>query len=330
MDVFDLPESLKVKEITPYHGQFFLEPLRKGYGETMGNFMKDLLITELPGFSPVSITFFNIDKSNKKLEGTEEDILNIVMNIKNIICSLKKGEEYSKKIKFKGEKKVTAGDIEDENLTVLNKDLHLFTVKDKNTFEIEIGIKRGCGYVLSYEHKKENNVPFNKFYVDSFFSPIVFIDMDISPIRIGSYMNYEKLTLDIKTNGTVKAQEAVSSISKSIIDALSMMAEKREKTVKKEKIKDIDDGTEREEQVELAEVEREKPKDVNEVLISDLDLSHRTKNCLKNFPYRKLVDFTTVSADDLMRLKNFGQKSLNELREKLADYGLTLKGETLE
>ncbi|MGM0607412.1 MAG: DNA-directed RNA polymerase subunit alpha C-terminal domain-containing protein [Candidatus Muiribacteriota bacterium] len=341
MNEFNLPEALKVSEIDNYYSRYFLEPLKKGYAETMGNFIKDLLISELPGFSPVSIKFLNIDKKNKKLAGARENILEIVMNIKNIICYLEKGEEYTKKVKVTGKKTLRAGELEDDVLKIKNKDLHLFEVVGKK-FEIELTFKKGCGYVLSYEHEKEQNVPFNKFYVDSYFSPVTLVEVDVAPVRIGGDMTKEKLILDLQTNGTLTPKNALTEIVEMVEDRFSIMPPltpskeevKKEKTKKKEakktkNIKSEQKDDEEEKKVEEVSVKKEKV-DVNEILVLDLELSQRAKNCLKNFPFRRLVDFTQVSADELMRLKNFGQKTLDELREKLAEHGLTLKGETLE
>ncbi|MFW5782609.1 MAG: DNA-directed RNA polymerase subunit alpha [Candidatus Muiribacteriaceae bacterium] len=335
MKNFNIPDALKFKEISEFHNVFILEPLRSGYGETMGNFMRDLLVNELPGYSPVSIQFDTLDKKSRKLEDTEEQIIDIVMNIKNIICTLNDKDEYVKKISFKGEKVVSAGDIADDELEIFNPEMHLFKVKKGREFSMEITFKKGSGYVLSYEHLKEDKVPFNKFYVDSFFSPIVYVDLDISPIRIGGEMNFEQLTLEIKTNDTLSPKDAIRCISELVTDRLKILSEEREipKPVFEEEPEDkvSEDQTDNETETE-EEVAQEPRKDipVEEMTVMDLDISQRAKNCLKNFPYKTVMDFTRVSADELMRLKNFGQKTLDELREKLAEHGLTLKGETLE
>ncbi|MCK9223809.1 MAG: hypothetical protein M0R46_09025 [Candidatus Muirbacterium halophilum] len=330
MNKINIPEALKVKEHGDFHSEFLLEPLRKGYGETMGNFMKDLLVNELQGYSAVSILFTTMDKKTRKISGTEEQVVDIVMNVKNIICRINGADEYTKKVSFKGAKNVKAGDLADSTLEVFNKDLHLFQVT--SDFEAEITFKKGNGYILSYEHKKEPKVPFNKFYIDSFFSPITLVEMDVSQIRVGGHMNFERLTLEIKTNGTVKPKEAVKSISDVVKDRLEIFSEKRERKVYQEVIlekeEEADYFEEDEEEEEI--VEKKENIVVEEILVMELELSQRAKNCLKNFPYKKLVDFTRVSADELMRLKNFGQKTLDEIREKLSDHGLTLKGETLD
>ncbi|PLX17721.1 MAG: hypothetical protein C0601_06735 [Candidatus Muiribacterium halophilum] len=333
----NVPETVKYKTHSKVHCEYILEPIKKGYGETLGSFMKDLLINELEGYSPVSITFPDLDKKTKKLEGTEEQIIDIVMNIKNIICNVDDGEVYSRKIKFKGEKKVYAKDLVDDRLEIVNKDLYLFTVKKGKSFEIEIDFKMGHGYVLSYEHKKEKKVPYNKFYVDSFFSPVVFIDSKVKPIRLGGEMNHESLVVELKTNGTKDPNDAIADIAHMVVERLSIMAEKRERKpdpepVAEEVVEEKDDTPAQPQAVEEETIPRRNIENlpVEEIEVMDLDLSQRAKNCIKNFQYRKLVDFTRVSADELMRLKNFGQKTLNEIREKLAEHSLTLRGETLE
>ena len=327
MNKINIPEALKVKEHGDFHSEFLLEPLRKGYGETMGNFMKDLLVNELQGYSAVSILFTTMDKKTRKISGTEEQVVDIVMNVKNIICRINGADEYTRKVSFKGEKNVKAGDLADDKLEVFNKDLHLFQVT--SDFEAEITFKKGNGYILSYEHRKEAKVPFNKFYVDSFFSPIALVEMDVSPIRVGGHMNFERLTLEIKTNGTLKPKDAVKSISDVVKDRLEIFSEKRERKVYQEEVLEEEEAEYYEEDEEIV-VEKNENIAVEDILVMDLELSQRAKNCLKNFPYKKLVDFTRVSADELMRLKNFGQKTLDEIREKLSDHGLTLKGETLD
>jgi DNA-directed RNA polymerase subunit alpha len=313
--------NITVKEVSENGSEATLvvEPLVRGYGITLGNSLRRVLLSTLPGYAATSIKIDGVLHEISACNGVKEDVPEIVLNVKGIVAKLECDGPKTVVIDVTGPCNVTAGDIiPDADLTVLNPEHHICTVSENERFYMEITFDEGRGYAPS-EVNKQNylasvganlGAPIGLIFVDSIFTPVYKVEYNVENTRVGNITDYDKLTIKVLTNGTIAAQEAVSLAAKVLNEHLKLFIDMSEKA----KAADI--------LVERAEVTKVK---VLEMTIEELDLSVRSFNCLKRANIDTVEDLIERTEDDMMKVRNLGRKSLEEVIQKLESLGLSLK-----
>ena len=297
-------------------GTFVLEPLERGYGVTLGNSLRRVLLSSLPGVAVVSIKIDGCDKDVlhefSTVPGVKEDVCEIVLNVKGITAKLYTNSPKTVVIDVTGHKDVKAGDIIcDADIEILNPNHHIATVSDGVRFRMELTFDHGRGYVSQDKNKQTySQGQIGVIFVDSIFTPVYNVSYKVDPTRVGNVVDYDKLTLDVLTNGTLSAREAVSLGAKILNEHLNLFVELS------------DEAKSAEIMVEREETKKEK---VLEMTIEELDLSVRSFNCLKRAGIDTVEDLTLSSEADMMKVRNLGKKSLDEVIQKLHSLGLSLK-----
>lgn len=293
------------------HGTFVIEPLERGYGITLGNSLRRVLLSSLPGVAVISIKINGVLHELSTVKGVKEDVTEIVLNIKRIVAKLHCDNPKTVFIQEVGPKDITAGDIKtDSDIEILNPDHHIATLEDSASFYMEITFGRGRGYVTT-EKNKQNSVPvLGTIYTDSIFSPVKNCNFSVQNTRVGNITDYDKLTLELTTNGVTNAREAVSLAAKILSDHLQLFVELS------------DEAKNTEVMVESKEAVREK---VLDMTIEELDMSVRSFNCLKRAGIDTVEDLINRTEEDMMKVRNLGKKSLEEVIKKLNSLGLSLK-----
>ena len=298
---------------------FVAEPLVRGYGITLGNSLRRILLSTLPGYAATSIRIDGVLHEISVANGVKEDVPEIVLNVKGIVAKLECEGPKTVVIDVTGPCNVTAGDITpDADLTILNPNHHICTVSENARFYMEITFDEGRAYCPSDVNKQNYlasvggnmGAPIGLIFVDSIFTPVYNVEFNVENTRVGSATDYDKLTMKVLTNGTITAKEAVSLAAKVLNEHLKLFI-------------DMSDKAQREEfMVERPEVKKEK---ILEMTIEDLDLSVRSFNCLKRAGIDTVEDLINRSEEDMIKVRNLGRKSLEEVILKLADLGLSLK-----
>ena len=302
----------------PKKGTFVLEPLERGYGITLGNSLRRVLLSSLPGVAVVSIKISGGDKDIlheiSTVSGVKEDVCEIVLNVKGITARLHPQSPKTVSIDVTGPKDVTAGDIAcDADIEILNPEHHIATVSDGVHFKMELTFDHGRGYVSQEKNKQTYSAgQIGVIYVDSIFTPVYNVSYQVDPTRVGNVVDYDKLTLNVLTNGTISAREAVSLGAKILNEHLNLFVELS------------DEAKSAEIMVEREETKKEK---VLEMTIEELDLSVRSFNCLKRAGIDTVEDLTSSTEADMIKVRNLGKKSLEEVIQKLQSLGLSLKKE---
>jgi len=295
--------------------RFVVEPLDRGFGLTIGNALRRTLLGGLPGAAPIAIRINGVQHEFSTVEGVVEDVIDIVLNIKCLAVktnNLEKDFKTILRINKRDAGEVTAADIEpNDQVEILNPELHIATLDDGAKFEMEIVIGRGRGYV-SADLNKDETEDIGYIAVDSIFSPVKKVNYNVENARIGQNMNFDKLTLEVETNGTLSAREVVSLSAKIIQDHTNLFVELVDS------MKDLSI---------LQAREDEKQHKVLEMSIEDMDLSVRSYNCLKRANINTVSDLTKKSKDDMLKVRNLGLKSLEEVIKKLEDLGLGLRND---
>ncbi len=300
---------------------FVAEPLVRGYGVTIGNSLRRVLLSTLPGYAATAIKIDGVLHEHSVCAGVKEDVPEIVLNVKGIVPRLECQEPKTVIIDVTGPCKVTAGDINpDAEVTILNPDHHICTVSEGARFYMEITLDEGRGYVPSDVNKQNYlasagpnmGAPIGLIFVDSIFAPVYNVEYSVENTRVGNITDYDKLTMKVKTNGTINAQEAISLAAKVLNDHLKLFIDMSEDA------KDMDMLIDR------PEVKKEK---VLEMTIEELDLSVRSFNCLKRASIDTVEDLINRTEEDMIKVRNLGRKSLEEVIQKLASLGLCLKKE---
>ena len=301
-------------------GKFVIEPLERGFGTTLGNSLRRVLISSLPGYAVSSIKIDGVLHEMSSLEGVTEDITEIVLNVKGIVAKLHGGETVKTAvIDKKGPCVVTAGDITpDAEVEILTPDHHICTVSENARFYMEITFDEGRGYVPSDVNKQNylasvgNNVgaPIGLIFVDSIFTPVYKVEYSVENTRVGNITDYDKLTMKVLTNGTITAKEAVSLAAKVLNEHLKLFIDMSNIAQDAEAL------------IERPEVNRNR---VLEMTIEELDLSVRSFNCLKRAGIDTVEDLINRTEDDMIKVRNLGRKSLEEVIQKLSSLGLSLK-----
>ena len=301
---------------------FVAEPLVRGYGITLGNSLRRVLLSTLPGYAATSIKIDGVLHEISACNGVKEDVPEIVLNVKGIVAKLECDEPKTVVIDVTGPCNVTAGDITpDADLVIFNPEHHICTVSENARFYMEITFDKGRGYVPSDVNKQNYlatvganiGAPIGLIFVDSIFTPVYKVEYNVENTRVGNVTDYDKLTMKVLTNGTIEAKEAVSLAAKVLNEHLRLFIDMSDVA------KNADDIM-----VERPEVQRDK---VLEMTIEELDLSVRSFNCLKRAGIDTVEDLINRSEEDMIKVRNLGRKSLEEVIQKLASLGLTLKKE---
>ncbi|ADG81210.1 DNA-directed RNA polymerase subunit alpha [Thermincola potens] len=302
-------ECVELSEDNTY-GKFVVEPLERGYGITLGNSLRRILLSSLPGAAVTSVKIDGVLHEFSTVPGVYEDVTDIILNLKELCLKMYTDEEKVLRIESEGPGEVKAGNIiTDADVEILNPELHIATLSDDARLVMEINVAKGRGYVPAERNKKDDHV-IGIIPVDSAFSPVRRVNYYIEDTRVGQITDYDKLTLEVWTNGSIRPDEATSLSAKILSEHLRLFIGLTEN------IKDVEIMVEKEEE--------EKDK-ILEMTIEELDLSVRSYNCLKRAGINTVEELTQRTEEDMIKVRNLGKKSLEEVINKLAELGLSLK-----
>jgi len=295
------------------YGRFIVEPLERGFGNTLGNSLRRVLISSLEGVAVTSIKIEGVLHEFSTIPGIKEDVTEIVLNLKNLVAKLYAGGPKTVELSAEGPCDLTAGDIScDSEVEILNPDLHIATLGTDAVLNMEITLDKGRGYVPAEKNKDMINNVIGILPVDSIYTPILKVNYFVENTRVGQITDYDKLTLDVWTNGVINAQEAISLAAKVLTEHLNLFVDLSDK------------GSFTEIMVEKDDKGKEK---VLEMTIDELDLSVRSFNCLKRAGINTVEDLINKSQDDMMKVRNLGRKSLEEVIYKLSCLGFDLRAD---
>jgi len=294
------------------YGKYVVEPLERGYGTTIGNSLRRILLSSLPGTAVTTIKIAGVQHEFSTIPGVKEDVTEIVLNVKGIIAKLYSEGVKTVYIEASGEGVVTAGDIKaDSDVEVLNPEHHIATLGPDATLNMELTFAQGRGYVTADRNKPAQTI-IGVIPVDSVYTPVRKVNYTVENTRVGDATDYDKLTLEVWTNGTISARDAVSLGARILVDHFTLFTDLSETMGSKATV------------VEKASEQRDK---VLELTIEELDLSVRSFNCLKRANINTVEDLISKTEDEMMKVRNLGRKSLEEVINKLAMMGLTLASE---
>ncbi len=293
------------------YGKFVVEPLERGYATTLGNSMRRILLSSLPGVAVTSIKIDGVLMEFSTIPGVKEDVTEIVLNLKRLAVKLN-GSEDTKRVTINavGPREVTAADISvDSDVEIFNPDLHIATLEDNATLIMEINFARGRGRVLA-EQNKDENTPISVIPIDSIYTPVRRVNFTVENTRVGQMTDYDRLVLEIWTDGSLSPAEGVSIGAKILQEHLNLFIG----------LADSTEGMEI-----MVEKEEDQIEKALEMTIDDLELSVRSFNCLKRAGINTVEDLTQRTEEDMMKVRNLGKKSLDEVKQKLEELGLSLR-----
>ena len=293
------------------YGKFVVEPLERGFGTTLGNSLRRVLLSSLPGVAVTSIKIDGVVHEFSTIEGVKEDVTEIVLNVKGIPAKLYSDTPKTVRIEASGEGEVTAGSIQqDAEIEVLNPDWHIATLADGAKLIMELVFDKGRGYVPAERNKQAaEQASLNALPVDSIYTPVLKVNYTVENTRVGQITDYDKLTLEVWTDGTISAKEAVSLAARIMTEHLNLFVTLSQEAMDAEIMVEKDDkGKEK----------------ALEMTIEELDLSVRSFNCLKRAGINTVEDLINKSEDEMMKVRNLGRKSLEEVMAKLDSLGFTL------
>ena len=294
------------------YGKYVVEPLERGYGMTLGNSLRRILLSSLPGYAATSVKIAGVQHEFSTIPGVTEDVTEIVLNVKRMIMKLHSQEPKTVYIDAVGPCEVTAGDIKaDGEVEILNPELHICTLGEDATFNMEITLSQGRGYVSSDRNKNAQTV-IGVIPIDSIYSPVKKVNYSVEPTRVGDKTDFDKLTLEIWTDSTITARDAVSLGAKILSDHLTVFTNLSDT---------VSAGS------TVVEKNPERPDSKLSMTIDELDLSVRSFNCLKRANINTVADLISKTGEDMMKVRNMGKKSLDEVQKKLEMMGLSLAGE---
>lgn len=306
---FEKPTITKIDEQKDY-GRFVIEPLERGYGTTLGNSLRRVLLASLPGAAVTSIKIDGVLHEFDTVPGVREDVMQIILNIKGIAVKSYVEDEKTIELDVTGPAEVTAGDIlTDSDIEIVNPDKYLFTIAEGATFKAILTVHSGRGYVPA-EGNKKDTAPVGTLAVDSIYTPVNKVNYQVEPARVGSNDGFDKLTLEINTNGTIIPEDALGLSARILMEHLALFTD----------LTEVAKATEVMKETETASEDR-----MLDRTIEELDLSVRSYNCLKRAGINTVFDLTEKSEPEMMKVRNLGRKSLEEVKVKLADLGLGLK-----
>ena len=292
----------------PSYGKYVVEPLERGYGMTLGNSLRRILLSSLPGYAATSVKIQGVQHEFSTIPGVTEDVTEIVLAVKRIIPKLHTPGVKTVHIDAVGPCEVTAGDIEVE---ILNPELHICTLGEDATFNMEITLSQGRGYVSSDRNKTPQTV-IGVIPIDSIYSPVTKVNYAVEPTRVGDRTDYDKLTLEVWTDSTISAKDAVSLGAKILSDHLTVFTNLSDAVTSSSTV---------------VEKVADHPDAKLSMTIDELDLSVRSFNCLKRANINTVADLIDKTGEDMMRVRNMGKKSLDEVQKKLEMMGLSLASE---
>jgi DNA-directed RNA polymerase subunit alpha len=298
--------DISQEDVSTNRAKFSIEPLEPGFGLTLGNTMRRALLSRVPGVAVTGVKIQGVNHEFTSVPGVVEDVLDLLLNLKRLVLNVQDQENHTLTVKAKGPGDVTAAQIQcPAGVEVVNTDLKICTLSGDATLDMEVSIAHGVGYRLADRNKTSDT---NFIPIDSIFSPIVKVSYSVTPTQVGQVTNYDKLTLDVETDGSVSPSESMSSVGKTLGELWKLFA-------------DIDEGI----GLELGEltVSEGSSPDLS-ISVDALDLSERPMNCLGRENITTVGQILEYTEDDLLNLTNFGQKSLDELVAKLDELGLSL------
>lgn len=298
-----------------HYGKFVFEPLERGFGTTIGNALRRVLLSSLPGAAVFSIKVDGVYHEFTSIPGIVEDVTAIILNIKTLVMSIQDDEIYTLRISKQGPGAVTGADIIcPEGVEVISKDLHICTLEEGGMLEMELQARIGRGYVSADTNKQlyqTPNQPLGIIYTDSIYTPIEKVSYNVEPTRVGQDAHYDKVALEIWTDSSLSPAEAVALASKILIDHLELLTNVHEAVNDMESV--------------MKEAQGEVQNKGLVMMIEDLDLSVRSYNCLKRAGIQTVEELTQRTEDEMMRVRNLGKKSLKEVKDKIYDLGLSFK-----
>ena len=296
-----------------FYGKFELEPLERGFGHTIGNALRRVMLSSLPGSAISSIKIDGVSHEFETIDGVVEDVALIVLNLKGVVIKNHTQDKKVIRISKHDEGVVTAGDIEhDSDIEIVNPDKVIATVAKGGKLDIEMTVSNGRGYVSSDENKKEIAGNVGLIAIDSLYSPIERISYEVEPARVGQDESYDKLVLEVWTNGSIRPEEAVALAGRILIEHFTIVTN----------LSEIADMT----GIMIEKAEDSKTRAL-ETTIEELDFSVRAYNCLKRAGIHNLQDLVNKTESEMMKIRNLGKKSLKEVLQKIKDLGLTLREE---
>jgi DNA-directed RNA polymerase subunit alpha len=305
------PEKVQVTT-KPSYGKFVCEPLERGFGITIGNAMRRIILSSLHGAAITSVKIEDVMHEFSVIPGVLEDVSEIILNLKEVRLKVSDLGPHAVRIEAEGERNVTAADIRSDNgrVEVLNPNLHIATLSENAKLRMTMNVKVGKGYSLA-ENNKEEDAPIGTIPIDAVFSPVKRVNYVVGNARVGQRTDYDKLTLEVWTDGSIQAEDCVAYAAKIMKDQMTIFINFDE-----EKLPSSPRGSETDEQPEW-----------NENLyrsVDELELSVRSANCLKNADIHKIYQLVSKTEAEMLKTKNFGRKSLNEIKEVLSEMGLSL------
>ena len=308
---FEKPNITKIDENKDY-GVFVVEPLERGYGTTLGNSLRRVLLASLPGAAVTSINIEGVLHEFDTVPGVREDVMQIILNVKGIAVKSYVQDEKIIELDVEGPAEVTAGDIlTDSDIEIVNPDHYLFTIGEGASLKATLTVNSGRGYVPADQNKKDD-APVGTLAVDSIYTPATKVNYQVEPARVGSNDGFDKLTLEILTNGTIIPEDALGLSARILTEHLNLFTNLTEIAIATDVMKEVDTTSD----------DR-----ILERTIEELDLSVRSYNCLKRAGINTVYDLTEKSEAEMMKVRNLGRKSLEEVKVKLADLGLGLKND---
>ena len=293
----------------PAYGKYVIEPLERGYGTTLGNSLRRVLLSSLSGTAPTSIKSAGVQHEFSTIPGVKEDVTEIVLNVKGILARLHSQGAKTVYIEASGECEVTAGDIKtDAEVEIINKDHHIATLGADGALNMEIVLDHGRGYVTA-EKNKNPHLPLGTIPVDSIYTPVLKVNYFVENTRVGNQTDFDKLTIEIWTDNTISAREAISIGAKILCDHFTLFTDLSEVASTGSTV--------------VEKVEKE-PDTVLKMTIEELDLSVRSFNCLKRANINTVEDLVNKTQDEMIKVRNLGRKSLEEVEHKLTMMGLSL------
>ena len=316
---FQLPDKIRFDEetLTETHGKLIAEPLDRGYGTTIGNALRRVLLSSIEGSAVTAVKIQGAFHEFSKIDGVKEDVIDIILNMKKLRFKLYSEGKKTAAIKVKGPKDVKGSDIQgDTSFEVLNPEQVIATLDKDSSFEAEMHVKKGKGYVSS-EFNKEDDLPADMIAIDSVFTPIRKVNFSVEKARVGRATDYDRLVMEIWTDGSITPEKAVSQAASIIIEHMDMFL--------------LEEEPEESELISLEESSGTQSFSENPVFnsnllksVDELELSVRANNCLKNASIKTIADLVQKTEHEMLKTKNFGRKSLNEIKEILHSMGLRL------
>lgn len=297
------------------YGKFTMGPLERGFGTTIGNSLRRVLLSSLPGAAVYSIKIEGSFHEYQAIPGIKEDITTIILNLKDLILKISDDEEYSLRIKKDGPGTITAGDIDcPTGVEIINDELVIATLEEDGSLDMELMVRNGRGYVSADENKvifQDSTQGIGTIYTDSIYTPVERVTYEVSQTRVGQNANYDRLSLEVFTNGSITPQESIALAAKILGDHFSLL-------------KSVDEITTTMDSV-IAEPEVEEVNKLALMMLEDLDLSVRSYNCLKRASIQTVEELVNKTEEDLMKVRNLGKKSFKEVKDKVEELGLSFR-----